>query len=162
MNKNNKKRINKKKKSKHPASRPQGRIQPEGFPVVRPDVAGIDLGSESHWVCAPTMDGAALEVEEFGATTPELERMAAWLQERKVVSVAMESTGVYWVPPHEVLERHGIEVVLVTAAQLRSVARLLPASGADLRVAHVGTGQGARWWPNGPTGCAACRRAWIK
>src|ERR1035438_2809954 len=108
MHKNNKERINK-KNSKRP---PQGSIQPEGFPVVRPDVAGIDLGSEGHWVCAPTVDGAALEVQEFGATTPELERMAAWLRERKVVSVAMESTGVYWVPPHEVLERHGIEVVL--------------------------------------------------
>jgi hypothetical protein len=69
----NKKRINQ-KKSKRPA-RPRGRIPPEGFPVVRSDVAGIDLGSESHWVCVPTVDGAALEVEEFGATTPELERM---------------------------------------------------------------------------------------
>jgi transposase len=117
MHKNNKERINK-KNSKRP---PQGRIQPEGFPVVRPDVAGIDLGSEGHWVCAPTVDGAALEVQEFGATTPELERMAAWLRERKVVSVAMESTGVYWVPPHEVLERHGIEVVLVNTRELARV-----------------------------------------
>ena len=48
----------------------------EGFPVLRTNVAGIDLGSESHWVCAPTVDGQGREVQEFGATTPELEKMA--------------------------------------------------------------------------------------
>jgi transposase len=121
MNQNKKSSSKRNRRSKRPVSRPRQRIEPEGFPVVRPDVAGIDLGSESHWVCAPTVDGAALEVEEFGATTPELERMAAWLQERKVVSVAMESTGVYWVPPHEVLERQGIEVVLVNTRELARV-----------------------------------------
>src|ERR1035438_10279456 len=52
--------------------------------------------------------GAGREVEAFGATTPELERMAAWLLARNVVSVAMESTGVYWIAPHEVLERTGL------------------------------------------------------
>jgi len=67
--------------------------QEDGFPVLRTNAAGIDLGSESHWVCAPTVDGKGREVKEFGATTPELEKMAAWLKERKVVSVAMESTG---------------------------------------------------------------------
>ena len=45
----------------------------EGFPVLRTHVAGIDLGSERHWVCAPTVDGQGREVQEFGATTPELE-----------------------------------------------------------------------------------------
>ena len=84
-------------------------------------MAGIDLGSERHWVCAPTVDGQGREVQQFGATTPELEKMAAWLKERKVVSVAMESTGVYWIPPQEVLERHGLEVVLVDARELARV-----------------------------------------
>lgn len=93
----------------------------EGFPVLRTNVAGIDLGSKSHWVCAPTVDGQGREVKEFGATTAELEKMVAWLQERKVVSVAMESTGVYWIPPQEVLERHGLEVVLVDARELARV-----------------------------------------
>jgi transposase len=60
-------------------------------------------------------------VEEFGATTPELERKAAWLQERNVESVAMESTGVYWIAPHEVLERYGFEIVLVDARKLARV-----------------------------------------
>ena len=77
----------------------------EGLPVVRHKVAGMDIGSERHWVCAPTVEGSGREVADFGATTPELIRMAKWLNARKVESVAMESTGVYWIAPHEVLER---------------------------------------------------------
>jgi transposase len=93
----------------------------EGLPVVRENVAGIDLGSERHWVCAPAVDGIGREVADFGATTPELIRMAQWLKERKVKSVAMESTGVYWVAPHEVLEAAGLEVLLVDTRQLARV-----------------------------------------
>jgi len=93
----------------------------EGLPVIRPLVAGIDLGSEQHWVCAPRLDGAGREVAVFGATTPELERMALWLKERKVESVAMEGTGVYWIAPHEVLERHGFQVALVNTRELARV-----------------------------------------
>src|SRR6266581_3929443 len=84
--------------------------QIEGLPVVRCKVAGMDIGSERHWVCAPTVAGSAREVADFGATTPELIRMARWLNARKVESVAMESTGVYWIAPHEVLEAEGLEV----------------------------------------------------
>jgi len=75
-------------------------VEVEGLPVIRPRVAGIDLGSQEHWACAPQVDGQGRDVEKFGATTPELERVAGWLQERGVESVAMESTGVYWVAPH--------------------------------------------------------------
>jgi transposase len=96
-------------------------IEPEGIPVLRRNVAGIDLGSESHWVCAPAVDGKGREVQAFGATTPELEKLARWLQERKVESVAMESTGVYWIAPHEVLERQGLEVLLVCTRNLAQV-----------------------------------------
>ena len=96
-------------------------MEGDGFPVLRPNVAGIDVGSKSHWVCAPTVDGTAREVQEFGATTPELEKLAQWLQERKIESVAMESTGVYWIPPHEVLERYGLEVVLVSTREFAQV-----------------------------------------
>src|SRR5205814_3166979 len=92
----------------------------EGLPVIRPDVAGVDLGSEIHWVCAPNVERTGLEVETFGATTPELERMAEWLKARKIESVAMESTGVYWIAPHEVLERD-FEVLLVDTRQLARV-----------------------------------------
>jgi len=92
-----------------------------GLPVIRPRVAGIDLGSKKHWVCAPAIDGNGREIAEFGATTPELERLAQWLKDRNVESVAMESTGVYWIPPHEVLERYGLEVVLVNTRDLSRV-----------------------------------------
>ena len=51
---------------------------------------------------------AAREVADFGATTPELIRLAQWLKQRNVESVAMESTGVYWIAPHEVLEAAGL------------------------------------------------------
>src|SRR6516165_6900205 len=89
--------------------------------VVRRNVAGIDLASERHWVCAPTVDGAGREIAHFGATTPELMRMGKWLQERQVESVAMESTGVYWIAPHEVLEGMGLEILLVDTRQLAGV-----------------------------------------
>lgn len=92
-----------------------------GIPMLRGNVAGMDVGSKSHWVCAPTVDGSRREVEEFGATTPELERLARWLQERNVASLAMESTGVYWIPPHEILERQGLEVLLVCTRDLAQV-----------------------------------------
>jgi transposase len=92
-----------------------------GLPVLRRGAAGIDLGSEEHWVCAPQAEGTGREVARFGATTPELERMAAWLKERKVETVALESTGVYWIAPHEVLERHGFELILVNTRELARV-----------------------------------------
>ncbi len=93
----------------------------EGLPVIRRGVAGIDLGSERHWACAPTADGSGREIADFGATTPELVRLAKWLQDRQVKSVAMESTGVYWIAPHEVLEAAGMEVLLVDTRQLARV-----------------------------------------
>jgi transposase len=93
----------------------------EGLPVVIHGVAGIDLGSTEHWACAPTIDRTGREIATFGATTPELIRMAQWLKERKVESVAMESTGVYWIAPHEVLEAQGFEILLVDTRQLARV-----------------------------------------
>jgi transposase len=93
----------------------------EGLPVVRRNVAGVDLGSERHWVCAPTVEGTAREIADFGATTAELNRMGKWLQDRGVESVAMESTGVYWVAPHEVLEAVGCEILVVATRQLAQV-----------------------------------------
>jgi len=74
----------------------------EGLPLVRREVAGIDRGSQGHWVCAAALQGSGREVADFGATTPELIRMAKWLKERHVTSVAMESSGVYWIAPHAV------------------------------------------------------------
>jgi transposase len=99
----------------------QNRQPVAGLPTVRMSVAGIDLGSEQHWVCAPALDGLGGEVADFGGTTAELLRLATWLKERKVESVAMESTGVYWIAPHEVLEGQGLQVLLVDTRQLAQV-----------------------------------------
>ncbi len=93
----------------------------DGFPVLRRDVAGIDVGSEQHWVCAPAREGGEREVETFAATTPGVTAMIAWLQARGVRSVALESTGVYWIVPHEMLEAAGFEVVLADARALGRV-----------------------------------------
>jgi transposase len=92
-----------------------------GLPVLQPNVAGIDIGSQEHWVCAPALSGEGREVQKFAATTPELEKLAAWLQQRGVVSVAMESTGVYWITLHEILESHKFGVILVDARDLGRV-----------------------------------------
>ena len=93
---------------KHEIESSEGkRRQLQGLPVIRRNVAGIDLGSERHWVCAPTADESGREIASFGATTAELIRMAEWLKARGVESVAMESTGVYWIAPQEVLEAQG-------------------------------------------------------
>ncbi len=91
-----------------------------GLPKLQPLVASIDVGSENHYVCAPTSDGGT-EIRVFGATTVDLLEMAAWFQELGVVSVALESTGVYWIPLFEVLEVRGIEVVLTDTRQLSRV-----------------------------------------
>jgi transposase len=106
---------------KHREGETERRKALDGLPSIRPLVAGIDLGSERHWACAPTPDGTAREVADFGATTPELIRLAQWLRQRHVESVAMESTGVYWIAPHEVLEAQGFEILLVDTRQLARV-----------------------------------------
>jgi transposase len=88
--------------------------------VTRPMVAGIDLGSVEHFVACPPREGQA-NVKSFGTTTPELTALADWLQAEGVESVAMESTGVYWIPLYELLDQRGIEVVLVDARQMKHV-----------------------------------------
>ena len=102
-------------------TRPDAGEGVDGFPVLRRHVAGIDVGSEQHWVCAPAREGPGREVAVFAATTPGVEQLIAWLHERGVGSVALESTGVYWIVPHEMLEAAGFEVVLVDTRALGRV-----------------------------------------
>ena len=89
--------------------------------VLRENVAGIDLGSREHWVCCPGEAGQKPNVRTFGSTTPELQKLADWLESEAIESVAMEATGIYWIPLYELLEARGIEVVLVNARQLSHV-----------------------------------------
>jgi transposase len=88
--------------------------------VVHAKVAGIDLGSVEHYVACPPREGRA-NVKVFATTTPELTALADWLQTEGVESVAMESTGVYWIPLYELLDQRGLEVVLVDARQMKHV-----------------------------------------
>lgn len=91
------------------------------LPVVRPNVAGIDIGSRSHFVAGPIPSDGSLNVREFSTTTPELQEMVDWLLEQNVESVAMESTSVYWIPAYELLGMHGIDVLLVNSRQISKV-----------------------------------------
>ncbi len=98
---------------------PPGRRQV--LQVLRPQVAGIDLGSREHWACGPPRADGKPNVRTFGSTTGQLRELADWLAAEGVESVAMESTHVYWIPLHELLEERGFEVLLVNARQLRNV-----------------------------------------
>lgn len=84
--------------------------------VMYPDSAGIDVGSREHFVCVPG-DRDEQSVRSFGACTADLHALATWLKRCKIKQVAMEATGVYWIPLFEVLERAGFEVILVNGAQ---------------------------------------------
>ncbi len=84
------------------------------------DAAGIDVGAESHFVAVPE-DRDQQNVREFGAFTGDLYRLADWLEGCGVETVAMESTGVYWIPLFQVLEEKGFDVKLVDPRRLKSV-----------------------------------------
>lgn len=87
---------------------------------VNLNAAGIDVGSERHYVAVP--EGRDTEsVRSFGSVTSELERLVAWLEACEIETVAMESTGVYWIPLYELLEERGFEGVLVNARHLKNV-----------------------------------------
>jgi len=88
--------------------------------LVHPDAAGLDIGSEEIWAAIPA-DRDPQPVRKFGTYTPDLHTLADWLQACGIQTVAMESTGVYWIPIYEILEARGFEVYLVNAYHLRHV-----------------------------------------
>lgn len=95
-------------------------IKPTGLPVIHDRAAGIDIGARFHVVgVAPDLCDEA--VQTFLAFTGDIERMADWLVSIGIDTVAMESTGVYWVPVYEVLQSRGIEVIVANAREARSV-----------------------------------------
>lgn len=87
---------------------------------INENAAGIDLGSAEHWVCVPPLRDEK-NVRRFGCFTPDLMAMADWLSQCGVTSVAMEATGVYWIPVFQILETRGFEVKLVNAHHLKTV-----------------------------------------
>lgn len=91
---------------------------------VFPNAAAIDIGATSHWVAVPPHLAQAAgdePVREAGAMTDDLNALARWLVKLGVDTVALESTGVYWIPVFEVLEQHGLKIWLVDARQMKYV-----------------------------------------
>jgi len=89
-------------------------------PLIEPNAAGIDIGAREIFVAVPG-DRDKDPVRVFETFTEELEKMAKWLQSCGITSVAMESTGVYWIPLYDVLEQHGIRPCLVNARYMKNV-----------------------------------------
>ena len=83
-------------------------------PVLEPNAAGIDIGAREIFVAVPA-DRDENPVRVFPTFTEDLEEMAGWLVSCGVTTVAMESTGVYWIPLYDVLEQHGVRPCLVNA-----------------------------------------------
>jgi transposase len=101
---------------------PQKRTKkfPKHLQHLNQHAAGIDVGSRSHFVAVP--EGVDEEpVREFSTFTDDLERLVQWLISCGITTVAMESTGIYWIPVFEVLEHHGLDVRLVNARHVKNV-----------------------------------------
>jgi transposase len=110
-------------KHKQTRERPTKRERQVSRPLlerIQPDAAGIDCGQNSHFVAVPP-DRDSQPVREFRTFTGELNGLANWLAQCGVKTVAMESTGVYWIPLYEILEQRGFEVVLVNARDVHNV-----------------------------------------
>jgi len=100
--------------------RKKGMKLPGHLKHINAYAAGIDIGSKSHFVAVP--EGVDPNpVREFSTFTGDLEKLARWLIACGVTTVAMESTGVYWIPVFEILESHGLEVKLVNARHVKNV-----------------------------------------
>jgi transposase len=93
---------------------------PKHLQHINIDAAGIDIGSDRHMVAVPE-DRDEVAVRQFGAFTSDLCAIAEWLEQCGVKTVAMESTGVYWIPLFEILDRRGFEVNLVDARHVKNV-----------------------------------------
>src|SRR6202795_4610734 len=88
--------------------------------VVHPDAAGIDIGNESHYVAVPpTRDSQP--VRRFGCTTSELKERAVLLKQCAIRTIALQSTGVYWIAVYDILEEAGFEVYLVNARETKNL-----------------------------------------
>ena len=88
--------------------------------VFQPNAAGIDIGAREIYVAVPP-DQDDHPVRKCGTFTSDLDQMAAWLVSCGITTVAMESTGVYWIPVYEAVERHGMEACLVDPRNMQNV-----------------------------------------
>jgi transposase len=88
--------------------------------VLEPNAAGVDIGATEIYVAVPT-DRDPQPVRHFGTFTRELEQLADWLKQCGIETVAMESTGVFWIPLFQILEDRGFRVCLVNARHVKNV-----------------------------------------
>ena len=93
---------------------------PEHLQHVNLNAAGIDIGSDRNVVAVPA-GRDQVSVREFAAFTADLHALADWLTKCGITSVAMESTGVYWIPIYELLEQHGMVPYLVNRRHVKNV-----------------------------------------
>ena len=110
-----------------PEASPKRPVLPPPAPTLPPQLAaanlhaaGIDIGAEAHFVAVPPSDDPQ-PVRGFGAFTADLEALVAWLVACAITPVALESTGVYWIPLFELLEARGFEVLLVDPQQVQKI-----------------------------------------
>ena len=99
---------------------PKKRSKQNQLPVLQPNAAGIDIGAEEIFVPVPA-DRDPEPVRRFRTFTADLHEVADWLTRCGIQSVAMESTSVYWIPLHQILEERGFEIYLVNAHYLKNV-----------------------------------------
>jgi len=107
-----------KRHRRHPSPKP--RTSPDVLERLHPHAAGIDCGSAEHFVAVPP-DRDATPVRSFATFTGDLHRLADWLTACGVTHVAMEATGVYWIPIFEILETRGLQVILVNARHVKNL-----------------------------------------
>jgi transposase len=96
------------------------KTKPASLSQLNPKCAGIDIGAAELFVCI-AKNSSEQEVRSFSTFTADIKLMIDWLKKNQVESVAMESTGVYWIPPYEFLEEAGFEVLLVNARFFKAV-----------------------------------------
>lgn len=99
---------------------PQKVVKLDSLKHINLNAAGLDIGAAEIWACVPE-DRAEISVRVFESCTVELHRLADWLEQCGIETVAMESTGVYWIPIYEILEARGFEVYLVNGRHIKNV-----------------------------------------
>ena len=104
----------------HSVSLRPGKSRAAALTITHPNAAGIDIGSASHFVAVPP-ERDDEPVREFSSFTEDLNTLADWLKACGVDTVAMESTGVYWIPLFELLTSSGFTVLLVNARHVKNV-----------------------------------------
>ncbi len=130
------------RRSRQATAQPRESIRPfEGLERIQPSAAGVDIGAHEIMVCVPGPENTQI-VRAFGSYTADLQALADWLHSHDIKTVAMESTGVYWIPPHSKNLPQGIQVrthlLRITGIDLLAVPGI-SASLAQTIVAEIGS-----------------------